>query len=253
MCFNPLSMKLSDVSAVIFDLGGTLYHPAVQLCDTIREFLFRLGISVQKHMTDDELIEVLTNSAEAWLDNFMLVNNVDVHWRPSQAEWLKYDLVFLQTIGVSDNLSELAHEYQKMWEERLAHTVPVLVDGVTEALDTLKQHGYDLAVASNRFGSPSGFLDEHRILHFFDAVEYTSVPGYRKPSPYMLLRVAERLGYNPRRCIYVGNTIGLDVMAAKNADMRPVLLTGIDHRETGRVPEDVVVIDSIAELVRMLV
>ena len=94
------------------------------------------------------------------------------------------------------------------------------------------------------------------VNRFFDlkarADINTAVPGYAKPSPYMLLRVAEELGVNPRKCAYIGNIVEYDCVAAERADMVPILLTWVDPQEVDKVSTDVVIIDHIKELQEIL-
>jgi len=78
------------------------------------------------------------------------------------------------------------------------------------------------------------------------------VVGYAKPSPYMLLKVAEELGVNPRKCAYVGNIVEYDCIAATRAEMLPVLLTWIDPQEIDKITTDVVVVDHIEEFLEIL-
>jgi FMN phosphatase YigB (HAD superfamily) len=107
-------------------------------------------------------------------------------------------------------------------------------------------------VASNRFGDPSEILRQDEILHLFDVVEYTNVPGYKKPSPYMLIRVAQQLGINPNKCAYIGNVARYDVEAATRAGMVPVLITWIDPHDEDQLTSDTVVIEHIDDLTEIL-
>jgi len=112
--------------------------------------------------------------------------------------------------------------------------------------------GYKLGIASNRFGDPTNMLEKDGIAKFFGSIEYSAVPGYAKPSPYMLLQVAQELGSNPMRCAYVGNIVEYDVVSANRAGMVPILITWVDPEQRELAPEGTVIINHICELEEML-
>ena len=178
----------------------------------------------------------------------MTKNNVEPHWEPSRDEWLYYDIHFLRNLGLEENLEEIAEQYQQKWDAYLENVRNDLIPGCTQVLEELKAQGYKLGIASNRIGDPSIHLERDHILKLFDAIEYTLVPGYAKPSPYMLLKVAESLRTNPMKCIYVGNMVGHDVIAAQRADMTPVLLTWCDPDEIEKAPENTIMISHIRKI-----
>ncbi|MCJ7817652.1 MAG: HAD family hydrolase, partial [Candidatus Thorarchaeota archaeon] len=111
---------------------------------------------------------------------------------------------------------------------------------------------FALGIASNRYGDPKQTLLDDSIYDLFGSVEFTGVPGYTKPSPYMLLRVAEEMGVNPRKCAYVGNIVEYDCVAAERAEMIPILLTWVDPHEVDKITTDVIVISHIADLLEIL-
>ena len=93
---------------------------------------------------------------------------------------------------------------------------------------------------------------QRAILSLFDSIEYSNVPGYKKPSPFLLLKVADDLGVNPRRCVYVGNYVKYDVEAAIRAEMIPILVTWCNPEERENAPPETVIIDHISELLTLL-
>jgi HAD superfamily hydrolase (TIGR01549 family) len=240
-------MAKQGVTCFIFDLGGTLYKPALDLCGMTREFLGRVEQTGTHTYQDTDILEAL-KGPDAWLDRYMIENNVDPHWQPSPEHWHEFDRQLLTRLGVTDNVEQAAVVYQDIWDEFLRNLKPEIIDGVVEAIEGLADRDFKIGIVSNRFGDPSEFLERDDLLELVNAVEYSDVPGYRKPSPYMLLRVADILGTNPRRCAYVGNIVKYDVVAARNAEMIPVLLTWCDPDEEGDAPGDIIVLDRIEKL-----
>jgi len=134
------------------------------------------------------------------------------------------------------------------WEEAYSKTKPKFLESCRPVLQTLYDRGYRLGIASNRRNDPIPHLDSAKIEHLFDAIEYSCVPGYRKPSPFMLLQAASKLGVNPRKCAYVGDKVEHDVGAARRADFLPILIVWCDKEEAGWASEDLIVIDHMEEL-----
>ncbi len=245
------TMKLEGIDAIIFDLGGTLYEPASDICGLTREFMSDIGYERIEGFTDEHIKEALVDANE-WLWNYMVENNVPVNWEPSVTEWLQYDRELFRGLGITENVMELAEKYQKKWDEFFEDVNPVLIEGVREVLVELQQRGFALGIASNRYSNPIHILQKDEIYEMFGSVEWTGVPGYTKPSPYMLLKVAEDLGINPRRCVYVGNIFSMDCIAAQRAEMVPILLTWVDPHEVHKITTDVVVIEHIDDLLEIL-
>lgn len=245
------TMNIEGIEALIFDLGGTLYEPASDICGLTKQFMLDVGIDDSVELTDRHITDALVD-ANNWLWNYMVENNVPVHWEPGKNEWIQYDIALLKGLGVEDDVESLAEQYQERWDKFFDDVKPVLIKGVRETLKELLRRDFGLGVASNRYSDPKRTLVTDSIYDLFGSVEFTGVPGYAKPSPYMLLQVAEDLGVNPRKCAYVGNIVEYDCVAAERAEMIPVLLTWVDPHEVDKITTDVVVIEHIADLLEVL-
>jgi HAD superfamily hydrolase (TIGR01549 family) len=246
-----ITMILEDINAILFDLGGTLYRKPIDLGDMARQFLEEIGLSEYNQYSDDELTKVRMIRADKWLDEYMLDNNVGVHWSPSYEIWIEYDKLFLIDLGANGNIDHLAKEYQNRWDNLPPTFRSQLLDGVRPTLNELHSRGYELAIASNRFVNPIPRLKRDSLLHLFDAVEWTNVPGYRKPSPYMLIKAAANLEVNPSRCAYVGNMTEFDILAAQNAGMVPILLTW-GYPINNPISSDTILVEHISELLEII-
>ncbi len=243
-------MKLDHITGIIFDLGGTLYRPVSDMCGLTRDFLNGIGIGNTKGFSDEDIVAAIEEPHE-WLTNYMIENDVDVHWKPEHKHWVEYDRILLASLGVKDR-EDIVLAYQLEWDNFHEIASHELMEDCKKTLEELKFQGFKLGIASNRFTDPALVLEDSGILQLFDAIEYTNVPGYRKPSPYMLIRVAATFGTNPHRCVYVGNIVEQDIVAATNAGMIPILLTWCDPQEEEKVSSDTIVIEHIADLLEVL-
>ena len=245
------TMNLKGIEAVIFDLGGTLYEPASDICNLTHQFMADVGVDESIELTDDHIKDALVD-ANDWLWTYMIKHNVPVQWEPGTKEWIEYDKVLLKGLGVKDDVENLARQYQERWDQFFEDVKPVLIEGVRDTLEELQRREFALGIASNRYSDPKRVLQTDSIYDLFGSVEFSGVPGYIKPSPYMLLRVAEELGVNPRKCAYVGNIVEYDCIAAERAEMIPILLSWVDPHEVDKITTDTIVIDHIADLLEVL-
>ena len=245
------TMNIKGIDALIFDLGGTLYEPGSDICGLTKQFMLDVGIEGADSLTDDKIKEVLVD-ANQWLGDYMIENNVDVHWEPTRNEWVEYGIILLRGLGFVEDIDSHAADYQARWDKFFEEHRHVLIDGVRDTLEELQRRNFALGVASNRYSNPKRALQRDSIYDLFRSVEYSGVPGYTKPSPYMLLRVAEDIGVNPRKCAYVGNIVEYDCVSAERAEMVPILLTWMDPQEVDKVTTDVVIIEHIADLLEII-
>lgn len=112
--------------------------------------------------------------------------------------------------------------------ESFDHDRPRLLPGVLEAIDAALALG-PIALAT---GCPGPIvrktLDEHGLLHRFDAIVLAEDVSRGKPHPDIFLHAASRLSVTPGRCIVIeDSTVGM--RAALAAGMRCVL---VDPRES---------------------
>jgi HAD superfamily hydrolase (TIGR01509 family) len=128
------------------------------------------------------------------------------------------------------------HDRQNIWED-----VP---HGVRESLVRFRRAGLQLAVVSNANGTVSLLLERLGLLAAFDAVLDSAIEGVEKPDPRLFLLALARLGADPQDALHVGDLYHVDVVGARAAGLRAVLLD-----DGGRYPEaDCPRIASLAEL-----
>ena len=154
-------MKLSNITGIIFDLGGTLFRPVSDMCGLTRDFLSEAGHGEARDFPDEVIISAIEKPDE-WLNNYMVENDVGVHWEPQREHWIEYDRLLLDALGVKDH-ENIVHNYQQQWDNFHEDAMHELVEGCLEALEKLKSRGFKLGVASNRFADPERLLRNSRI------------------------------------------------------------------------------------------
>ena len=116
------------------------------------------------------------------------------------------------------------------------------------SLARFRARGLRLAVVSNANGTVGALFDRLELTPFFDAVLDSAVEGVEKPDPRLFLLALERLGALPGEAVHVGDFYSVDVVGARAAGIRPILLD-----ELGLYPDaDCPRVRSLAELAEHL-
>ena len=123
-----------------------------------------------------------------------------------------------------------------------------LFDGVRDLLESLRDRGHRLAVATgkSRVGLDRA-LKASGLEPLFDATRCAD-ETFSKPHPQMLLDLMDRLLAEPGRTLMIGDTTH-DTQMAANAGTRAVAVTYGAHPRADLVPAmPHAVVDSVAEL-----
>jgi phosphoglycolate phosphatase-like HAD superfamily hydrolase len=240
-------MSFEDIDALVFDMGGVLYDTPRETIMMTRFILEHLLPNVSENYSNQQIADAVLKVDEIF-DKRLVEDNTDAHWLPTYEDSVEYDRLILESLGIEGNLGSMASIAHRKWVDA-EHTVrPKFIEQCREVLLSLRKNGYKMGIASNRRNDPMPRLSSDNILSLFDAVEYSCVPGYRKPSPYMLFQLARKLGVNPRKCAYIGDKVDPDVEAAMRAEFIPVLLVWCSPEEAEKAPRGTNVIQEFGEL-----
>jgi len=108
-------------------------------------------------------------------------------------------------------------------------------------LTSLRAHGFATAIVSNTpWGSPApswrAELARHDLLSAVDATVFCGDVGYRKPHRAPFVRALDLLGVQAADAVFVGDDPRWDVLGAKDAGIRPMLLApGSSEPSSGKV------------------
>ncbi|MGH8992592.1 MAG: HAD family hydrolase, partial [Acidimicrobiia bacterium] len=133
----------------------------------------------------------------------------------------------------------------------------LLVDGVAEALESLRQAGLTLAIVCDVGFTPSSelrrHLEHHRVLGYFDAWAFSDEVGVYKPDKRIFERALEGLGSpDPSRCAHVGDRRRTDVAGAQALGMRAVRFTAVFDDDPDQGPSGDAVISNYDDLLPAL-
>jgi putative hydrolase of the HAD superfamily len=141
--------------------------------------------------------------------------------------------LFLEGLGL-----EADEHNKRVIRQPYAHALldfePALVEGASEALESLKNRGYRIGLISNTGRTPGDtiklVLRDHGILKYFDGMVFSNEAGYIKPNRKIFEIALEGLGSRAENTVHVGDSLLLDVYGAGAAGMRTVLFNKYSER-----------------------
>jgi putative hydrolase of the HAD superfamily len=200
---------------VFLDAGGVLLFPN---WSRIREALARHGIDV-----DADLLSRVEPLARKIIDDRRTIGTTTDATRG----WLFFDLILEQAgIPRSDHtaaaLGELHvyHQANNLWE--------LVPDNVVPTLSALKARGLTLVVVSNANGTLRKHMDRVGLSRWFDCIIDSCDEGVEKPDPRIFEIALARVNADPKTTIHVGDLYQVDVVGARAAGLRGVLLDETD-------------------------
>jgi len=214
---NRLHPALRNQKAVIFDVGGTLVHPDWSRLAELVEV--ETGIhftSAQMHAAFYAMLQVIDAELKAGVNSR----------RRREAHWVFVDT--FRSLGIAEakcpgirTRLTVAHQECHLWCEPDSEASTVL--------RCLKNTGLRTAVISNtEDGRATESLALANLASHFELVIDSHLVGCSKPDKAIFQFALDRLGLEPQQAAYVGDSYGYDVIGARGAGLRPILLDRMD-------------------------
>ncbi|HEY49023.1 MAG TPA: HAD-IA family hydrolase [Dehalococcoidia bacterium] len=205
------------IKAVFFDFYSTLTSfdpPREELqASACREF----GISV----------DPLALPRGYWIaDDFMSRENArfPIQKRPKKDEqefWADYEAVLLKEAGVEISRELALRIFTRV---RQLDRSLVLFDDVLPTLEMVKARGIVLGLVSNLSRRLDSYCDELGLTLYIDFTLTSSEVDAEKPHTPIFLTALERAGVSATEAIHVGDQYYADVIGARAAGIKPLLL-----------------------------
>jgi len=194
---------------IIFDMDGTLVNSSLTIANAINYVRKNLGF---EPMTQEY---ILTRVNDHTINPAKTFYHTD-RFEPDHEKWF-------------------SEYYTKNHENEL-----VLYKGIKELLESLKERGHELAVATNAYrGSTIESLTHLNVYGLFDAVACYDDVAKGKPHPDMLHRILNELEHSTQNALFIGDG-PRDEMASKSADIDYIMVDWgfTDHSDAVRSVDD---------------
>ena len=136
--------------------------------------------------------------------------------------YVRYLLEHLAIPWASDGIERIARDLETAKPPYGLWSV-----GVPEAavvLPALRRRGLRLAVVSNSNGTVADILRSVGLADQVDVIVDSGVVGVEKPDPRIFEHAAAALGVRPDEAVHVGDLYSVDVLGARAAGCRAILL-----------------------------
>jgi len=228
-------MKPENKTLLLFDLDGTLVDSAPDLASALNQMLKTLGL---KRFPQEVIRAWVGNGAKTLVERALqhsLKHNLPSNEPFSEAKVNQALAIFLS------------------YYQRSLCVESALYPGVKETLLSLKDHGYRLAVITNK---PEAFIAPIMASFGLKGVFELQLGGdsliERKPHPLPLLHAGKRLNVGVEECLMIGDSKN-DILAAKAANMQSIGVTyGYNYGEDISVYQPDWCLDTFAELIPLL-
>ncbi|MCD6212286.1 MAG: HAD family hydrolase [Sulfurovum sp.] len=194
---------------IIFDMDGTLVNSSLTIANAINYVRKNLGF---EPMEQESILRMVNDHTLNPAKTFYHAEAFD-----------------------ADHERWFSEYYTKNHENEL-----VLYNGIKELLESLKDRGHALAVATNAYrGSTIESLTHLDVYDHFDAIACYDDVEKGKPHPDMLHKILNDLGHSNEKSIFIGDG-PRDEMASKNADIPYIMVDWgfTDHNDAVRTVQD---------------
>jgi 2-haloalkanoic acid dehalogenase type II len=224
-----------SIQAVLFDLGNTLLHFDGSWPQVFQE-------------ADQALLAHLKEAGlqlddQAFLKEFR--RRLEAYYQQREAEFIEYTTThILRTLLAElgyDEISEqlLSQGMQKLYAVSQQHWHAE--EDTLPTLKALQRHGYRLGIISNAGDDADvqALVDNAGLRPYLDFVISSAASGIRKPNPRIFQQALSHWELPPEQAVMVGDTLGADILGARNAGIYSIWLTrhadtpaNRDHAET---------------------
>jgi HAD superfamily hydrolase (TIGR01549 family) len=213
-----------EISAIFFDLDGTIRQSRPRGIDIFHKLAYELGVCF-----DDEV----KKQAERWTHKYFAMSDamqediLATGGSMSGDFWLKYARRHLERLGApQDYLEELSIIISEKMEVSY-QPESYVSDDVLPSLKLLKDNGFALGLITNRSQSIAALLEELGLDEIFDFTLAAGEIGYWKPDPRIFKYALQILKSEKKNAIYIGDNYFADVLGSRAAGMIPVLFDPI--------------------------
>lgn len=164
---------------------------------------------------------------------------LEVEWADAKAPgargWGIVIATMFEAAGVAKG--DLPKLLEALWASHVGHNLySVVPEGFAEAMKEVRARGVKVAIVSNSEGRLDELFEKLGILSCFDTVVDSSKVGVEKPDARIFEIACKRTGTTADRALHLGDTMATDIVGARNAKMRHLMIDPFGHYE-GMYPD----------------
>lgn len=210
----------SDIPAIVFDLDDTLRYNDPHAHGFFCDYAETLGVALsleERRASQRWEHNYWASSADLQTDN-------ETFQHGGEEFWLNYSQRHLQALGFPAELAQVhapnlhAHMRDNYQPKSRVHPETV------QALSHLHAAGHLLGVITNRTKPIHAEMHELGLDHYLDFYLTAGQLGAYKPQREIFDNLLKFIGRSADELIYVGDNYYADVLGARNAGIRPILL-----------------------------
>ncbi len=209
--------------AVFFDLGDTLLHITPSIPGHYARVLTGLGVPAPRARLRGALRVASTF--------YVAADRAGLAFETSPEEaarfWDQYNAELLLALGVQRHQAELASRLTRaFWDPAAWRPYP----DAAPTLGALRRRGIRLGVISNFTTIIHALCEAHGLASAFEVILPSAQAGSQKPDVSIFRAALRAMGLAPEGCWHVGDNYRTDVLGARAAGIRPVLLLRAGRR-----------------------
>ena len=243
---------MNAFEAVLFDLGSTL----IFFDGAWPEVLPRLNQALLLALQDSGLALAGSDFIERYQQR------IQTYYAERDTEFFEYTT----STAVRTTLVELG--YTSTPENTIRKAIAAMYavsqshwQVEADALPTLKalrERGYRLGIISNAADDQDvqALVDKAGIRPFFEVILTSAAEGIRKPNPHIFHTALNALGgIPPKHAAMVGDTLGADILGARNAGLYGIWISRRADTAANRAHQDTILpdrtVDTLDELLKI--
>lgn len=192
-----MNTRMKGIKVVAFDIGWTLMDETGRLektCKWLAETLEEVGIFVTKQAAYDAYLEVCCSPRMNLGSKFI-------------ETLLELKIPFDMALSLRD---------KSPWETFALDVYPM----TRTVLSDLRINGFKVVALANQEKSTRKYMEDERLLEFFDAVWLSKEVGLKKPDVSFFGKILREFRVRPFEVLYVGDRLDNDVQPCALIGMR---------------------------------
>jgi REG-2-like HAD superfamily hydrolase len=237
-------MSKKKYDAIFLDAGYTLFSAKPSPPKFYHQVCVRHGVEITLEQMMDAMRQV-------WIEKVvpeMNDENVDLFCSDEEDRnwWWNYDHEVFSKLKIApEKHHEIFDEIYRFFGDPAAWQ---LYPDTLESLDRMKESAFSIGIVSNWNSSLKAIVEGLNLTHYFDFILSSAEAGWKKPSPKIFEIALKMADADPSRVVHIGDTYQTDVLGARSAGIRGVML----DRRGGR-HQDHEVITGLLEIFPLLI